>query len=208
MSTYSLVAAALLTLPLLAACSAAERPARAPADARARTRAPTAAELDAVDATHDGVTLNPYHAIVRGKVLRAFRGLTAHDPAPALATMANDVHYTFEGEGHALAGTRVTRAGVEKWFGRLFRLLPGAFVIRSVEVTGFPWSTRVVTTFAHEVTPPHEPPYLGEGVQIVELSWGEAKTIRTYVDTDRLVRTLDAMAAEGVAEAKAAPILE
>ena len=110
MSTYSLVAAALLTLPLLAACSAAERPARAPADARARTRAPTAAELDAVDATHDGVTLNPYHAIVRGKVLRAFRGLTAHDPAPALATMANDVHYTFEGEGHALAGTRVTRA--------------------------------------------------------------------------------------------------
>jgi len=202
MSTPPLFVLALALVPILAACSAAEAPPKSPSGA------PSEAELAAVDSTHDGVTLNPYHAIVRGKVLRAFRGLTAHDAAPVLSLMAKDVHYTFEGDGHALSGTRVTRAGVERWFGRLFRLLPGPFVLRSVEVTGYPWSTRVVTTFAHRVDPPNEPSYMGEGVQIVDLAWGEAKTIHTYVDTARLVRTLDAMAAAGNAEAHAAPILE
>ena len=163
--------------------------------------------IAAVDATNDGVTLNPYHAVVRGKVLRAFRGLTGHDSAPALSLMADDVHYTFEGE-HALGGTRVTKAGVAKWFERLFRLLPGAFSIRSIEVNGFPWSTRVVTTFAHYVAPPGGEPYWGQGVQIVDLEWGEAKRIHTLVDTHKLVKTLDSMAAHGATEAHAAPILE
>lgn len=169
-------------------------------------RVPTST-LEAVDRTEDGLTLNPYHAVVRGKVLAAFRGLTGHDSAPALALMAEDVHYTFEG-AHALGGTRVSRAGVGKWFARLFRLVPGPFSLRSVEVRGFPWDTRVVTTFAHYVEPPNGAPYWGNGVQIVDLEWGAAKRIHTIVDTDRLVRTLDAMAERGVTEAHAAPILE
>jgi SnoaL-like domain len=161
----------------------------------------------AVDQTHDGVHLNPYHAVVRRKVLRAFRGLTAHDPGPALSLMASDVRYTFEGE-HALGGTRVSRAGVEKWFARLLRLLPGQFVIREVTVKGWPWSTRVVTRFDHYVEPPDEPAYWGAGVQIVGLRWGKARTIHTYLDTARLVKTLDALAEHGEHEASAAPILE
>lgn len=160
-----------------------------------------------VDATQDGLTLNPYHAVVRGKVLDAFRGLTAHDPEPALALMADDVRYTFEGE-HALGGTRVSKGGVRKWFDRLLRLLPGAFVIRSVDVSGWPWSTRVVTTFEHYVAPPGEAPYWGPGVQITDLAWGEAKRIRTYVDTGRLQNALGALHAAGVDEARATPILE
>lgn len=160
-----------------------------------------------VDATHDGLTLNPYHAVVRGKVLDAFRGLTAHDPEPALALMADDVRYTFEGE-HALGGTRVTKTGVRKWFDRLLRLSPGAFVIRSVEVSGWPWSTRVVTTFEHYVAPPGEEPYWGPGVQIADLEWGAARKIRTYVDTGRLQHALGALHASGIEEAHAAPILE
>jgi hypothetical protein len=141
-------------------------------------------------------------------VLSAFKGLTAHDPEPALALMAEDVHYTFEGE-HALGGQRVTRMGVRKWFGRLFRLSPGAFAIRSVEVSGWPWSTRVVTTFDHYVEPPNGgTPYWGAGIQIAQLEWGSAKTIRTYVDTKKLSATLDAMALAGIDEAVAPPILE
>jgi hypothetical protein len=189
--------AALVLLVAAAGCASTPR-------SQPMTAAPPAAEVDATD---DGVTLNPYHAVVRGKVLRAFRGLTAHDPEPALALMAEDVHYTFEGE-HALGGTRVTRAGVRTWFGRLFRLSPGAFVIHSVEIMGWPWSTRVLTTFDHWVEPPDEPPYWGHGIQIVDLEWGAAKRIRTMVDTARLARTLQAMRATGVVEATAAPILD
>jgi ketosteroid isomerase-like protein len=161
-----------------------------------------------VDQTADGTTFNPYHAVVRSKILKAFRGLTNHDAAPALAIMAEDVEYTFEGD-HALGGTRVTRQGVERWFGRLFRLLPGPFVIRSVEVSGWPWSTRVVTSFEHQVSPPEGPGYWGAAVQTIEVRWGTAVRIRTRVlDMDRLVKTLDALAATGTREAKAAPILE
>jgi len=160
-----------------------------------------------VDQTDDGTSLNPYHAVVRGKVLAAFRGLSVHDAAPALALMAEDVRYTFEGQ-HALGGTRVSRRGVERWFGRLFQLLPGPFVIDGVSVDGWPWATRVVTRFRHYVAPPGGEPYWGAGVQLVDLAWGEARYIHTYVDTARLVDTLDALAAQGETEAHADPILE
>jgi len=161
-----------------------------------------------VDQTSDGVTWNPYHAIVRAKVLAAFRGLTNHDVRPALSVMADNVTYTFDGD-HALGGTRVSRAGVERWFGRLLRLLPGPFAIRSVEVTGWPWSTRAVTTFEHQVTPPGGEAYWAPGTQVVELRWGVAVRIRTRVtDMAGLERTLDAMARAGEREAVAPQILE
>jgi hypothetical protein len=151
---------------------------------------------------------NPYHAVVRSKILNAFRGLTIHDAAPALSIMAEGVEYTFEGS-HALGGTRVTRRGVARWFGRLFRLLPGPFAIRSVQVSGWPWSTQVVTTFEHQVSPPEDPPYWGAGVQTIDVRWGTAVRIRTRVlDMAKLVHTLDAMAAKGNTEASAPPIVE
>jgi ketosteroid isomerase-like protein len=168
---------------------------------------PSTAPGVAVDQVRGPVRLNPYHAVVRRKVVRAFEGLSAHDPGPALALMADDVRYTFEGE-HALGGTRVSRDGVGTWFARLFRLLPGQFVLREIDVEGWPWATRVVTCFEHYVEPPDGPPYWGAGVQLVRLRWGKATRIRTYVDTARLQQTLLAQAAQGVAEAVAAPILE
>jgi ketosteroid isomerase-like protein len=172
-------------------------------------KAPAPTPYSGVDETADGVTWNPYHAVVRSKILNAFRGLSNHDPAPALDVMADDVNYTFDGE-HALGGTRVTRTGVKRWFGRLFRLLPGPFVIRSVDVAGWPWRTRVVTTFEHYAAPEDGgPPYWGAATQVLDLRWGAAVQIHTRVtDMDRLVRTLDALAANGNAEAKAPPIVE
>src|SRR5947199_5879690 len=82
------------------------------------------------DATHDGLQLNPYHAVVRRKVIHSFRRLNERDPSAALALMADDVRYTFSGD-HALGGTRVSRAGVEKWFGRLLRLFRSTFRLQS-----------------------------------------------------------------------------
>lgn len=97
--------------------------------------------------------------------------------------MAPDVQYTFEG-AHSLGGTRVSRAGVEKWFARLLRLLPGKFTLRSVEVA--PWRSTVYTVFEDVVTPQYGEPYRNHGVQIVELRWGSAVRIHTYVDTAKV----------------------
>lgn len=163
--------------------------------------------IASVDATQDGFSLNPYRFIVRQKVLRSFAHLSIGDASQALALMARDVTYTFEGD-HALGGTRVSRAGVEKWFARLLKLLPGRFQIRKVDVIGMPWRTRVYTVFEDTVTPAFGAPYTNQGVQVVELEWGVAKRIHTYVNTDKVRRALDVLAEHGVDEAHAAPITE
>jgi ketosteroid isomerase-like protein len=166
-----------------------------------------AASLPPTDSTQDGVSLNVYRNTVRAKVLDAFDRLNARDPGGALDLMSDDVHYWYSGE-NALGGERVSKAGVEKWFGRLFRLFRSRFVIRSVEVTGWPWSTTVTTVFEDHVTPPHGAPYVNACVQVARLRWGKAYAIRTYVDTARLEAVLARLAENGVEEAVAPPILE
>src|SRR5271169_1310659 len=89
--------AACLVGALTCSCAATPGP-----DSRSAADTPTSD----VDQTDDGVTYNPYHAIVRSKILNAFRGLTNHDARAALDVMADDVTYTFEGD-HSLGGTRV-----------------------------------------------------------------------------------------------------
>jgi ketosteroid isomerase-like protein len=161
----------------------------------------------ATDATADGFSMNVYRNTVRAKVIDAFDHLSRRDASAALDLMADDVHYWFSGR-HALGGERVTKAGVEKWFGRLFRMFGSQFVLRSVEVTGWPWSSTVVTVFEDHVTPAVGEPYVNNGVQVTKLRWGKAVQIRTYVDTARIEAVLAQLAASGVAEAAAAPILE
>jgi ketosteroid isomerase-like protein len=163
--------------------------------------------MTVVDATEDGFELNPYHAVVRRKVITSFRRLNERDPSAALALMASDVRYTFSGQ-HALGGTRVTRVGVEKWFGRLLRLFRSTFSLQSVRVVGWPWRTKVFNVFEDSVAPPFGEPYVNRGVQVIELRWGKAVRIETWVDTASVVRVLDALASHGLAEAHAAPICE
>src|ERR1043165_8828182 len=95
-----------------AGCAAGSQNIRAN-DARGDTVPP-------VDSTADGFSLNVFRNIVRSKVIDAFTRMSEGDASGALALMREDVKYRFEGD-HALGGERVSRAGVEKWFGRLFR---------------------------------------------------------------------------------------
>jgi ketosteroid isomerase-like protein len=160
-----------------------------------------------VDGTHDGFSLNVYRNVVRGKVLRSFAALSERDPSLALALMSPDVEYTFEGS-HALGGTRTSRAGVEKWFARLLRLLPGTFTITSVEVVGWPWRSTVYTVFEDTVAPAYGETYRNHGIQVIDLEWGKAVRIHTYVDTATVERALRILAEHGFTEASAPPILE
>ena len=163
--------------------------------------------MEQVDETNDGFSLDVYRNVVRGKVIDSFAHLSDGDPSRALKLMAPDVEYTFEG-AHALGGTRVSRAGVEKWFGRLLRLLPGKFTLRSVEVVGGPWRSTVYTVFEDLVAPQYGEPYRNHGVQRVELRWGSAVRIHTYVDTAKVEHALRVLAEHGIAEAAASPIDE
>ncbi len=159
------------------------------------------------DQTADGLVLNPYHRVVRGKVLHGFDQLNQRDPSAVLALMNDDVHYTFEGD-HALGGTRVTRVGVEKWFGRLLRLLESTFAIKAITVVGWPWATQVFVTFEDAVKTAAGDAYVNHGFQVIDLKWGGVTGIHTYVDTAKLSGALIRLGAAGNAEAVAAPILE
>jgi ketosteroid isomerase-like protein len=161
----------------------------------------------ATDSTADGFSMNVYRNTVRAKVIHAFERLSARDASAALDLMADDVHYWFSGD-HALGGERVTRGGVEKWFGRLFRMFRSHFVIHSVEVAGWPWSSTVVAVFDDHVTPAVGTPYVNHCVQLTKLRWGRATEIRTYVDTARIEAVLAVLAANGFDEATAPPIVE
>jgi ketosteroid isomerase-like protein len=160
-----------------------------------------------VDATDDGFSVNPWRAVVRGKVIDGFRRLSEGDPSAVLAVMADDVEYTFEGR-HALGGTRVSKRGVERWFGRLLRLIPGRFTLRSVEVVGGPAVCTVFTVFEDQVKPLIGAAYRNHGVQVAELRWGRAVRVHTYVDTALVEAALATMVAAGVEEAGAPPITE
>jgi ketosteroid isomerase-like protein len=159
------------------------------------------------DSTADGFSVNVYRNVVRGKVIHAFERLSEQDASAALDLMAEDVHYWFSGH-HALGGERVSKAGVERWFGRLFRLFKSHFVLKSVEVAGWPWDSTVVTVFDDHVTPPFGEAYVNPCVQVTRLRWGKAVAIRTYVDTGRIEAVLGELAAHGIEEAAAPPILE
>jgi ketosteroid isomerase-like protein len=160
-----------------------------------------------VDATSDGFSLDPFRAIVRGKVIEGFARLSDGDPTYVLGLMADDVEYTFEGR-HALGGTRVSKGGVEKWFARLLRLIPGKFTLRSVEVRGGPAACVVYTVFEDVVTPAVGARYRNHGVQVAELRWGKVVRVHTYVDTALVEAALEAMKEAGVAEASLPPITD
>jgi ketosteroid isomerase-like protein len=160
-----------------------------------------------VDATTDGFALDPWRAIVRAKVIEGFARLSVGDPSYVLGLMADEVEYTFEGR-HALGGTRVSKRGVERWFTRLLRLLPGTFTLRSVELRGGPAACTVYTVFEDQVTPLVGTPYRNHGVQIAELRWGKVVRVHTYVDTGLVEAALRAMREAGIEEAGAAPITE
>lgn len=159
-----------------------------------------------VDATSDGGSLNVYRNIVRSRVIQAFSRMSEGDSSAALALMDDHVHYWFSGQ-HALGGERTSKAAIAKWFERLFRLFESRFVVRSVEVAGWPWSSTVVTVFEDHVRPRGGTAYVNPCVQVTRLRWGKAVAIRTYVDTARIEHALSELFANGVAEAHAPPIV-
>ncbi len=156
----------------------------------------------------DDFTLDPFKAIVKQRVRRSFEALSRQDAAPALALMDDRVAYTFDtpGSRHALAGTRHSKQAVQRWFARLFTLLPGQFTVHRIDVEGWPWRATVVVHFEDRVTPRFGAAYVNRGRQEVELRWASAVRIHTHVETDKVERALAELARNGVTEAAAAPI--
>ncbi len=149
-----------------------------------------------------------YHHFVAGKVRHAFAQISAGDYEAMIAGMAPTFRYRFYGE-HALSGERHTHDALRRWWQRNFRLMrEPVFEVQEVIVSGWPWRTTVATVVEVHAQVPGAGAYDNVFMQFMKLRWGRIADVRTLEDTARLVRTLDAAAAAGIAEAHAAPITD
>ena len=147
-----------------------------------------------------------YRAIVKRKARGIFDALGRGDVEAVTADLAADVHHVFAGD-NALGGERHSRAGFEEWLHRLYRLIPEIeFEVRDVAVRGWPWDTAVAIEWTDRGKAADGTPYVNEGAHWIRLRWGRAVAIHGYLDTEKLTRLLEGMAAAGIEEAAAAPV--
>jgi ketosteroid isomerase-like protein len=148
-----------------------------------------------------------YHAIVRRRARQVFQRLSEGDWQSTLGDVAEDVHHVFPGD-HPLGGERHSREAMARWFERLFLLFPELrFEVKNVASRGWPWSTWVAVEWVDRTTPHDGTPYENEGAHWIHLRWGKATYIHAYLDTQLVAEACERMAAAGVEEAAAEPIL-
>jgi ketosteroid isomerase-like protein len=148
-----------------------------------------------------------YDRIVEAKLRQVYAALNRGDAAPMLASLAPRFTYRFEGDT-SIGGQRHTQAAMRLWWARLFRLLPGLrFTIDQVIVKGPPWATRIAVELTVTTGPAETGGYTNPVMQFADMRWGRLTRIHTLEDTLLVHRNFTRLAAEGIAEATAPPIL-
>jgi ketosteroid isomerase-like protein len=148
-----------------------------------------------------------YHYLARRRIERMFAALSNGDFEPALAGLAPRFEQVFAGD-HPLGGSRHTVASFRLWFQRMYRLFPNlAFHVTATAASGPPWNMTLVAEWIDRATPADGGPYENRGVHVLRLRWGRIVSIHAYLDTQIVAETSRRLAAKGVSEAGAAPIL-
>lgn len=148
-----------------------------------------------------------YHAIVRRRALGVFEALSRGAWQETIDDIAPNVHHVFAGE-HALGGERHSRAAMARWFERLFRLFPRIeFEVHTVAVRGWPWQTTVAVEWSDSGEAADGVRYENHGSHWLRLRWGKVVYVHGYLDTAVIERSCRRMAAAGIDEAAAPPIV-
>jgi ketosteroid isomerase-like protein len=143
-----------------------------------------------------------YHAVVRHKVRSTFGALSEGRWEVLTSQLGSPFSYRFVGD-HAIGGTRTAVDDMSSWFERVTRLLPDLqFEVRDVVAGGPPWKTTVLTYVAVS-----SGDYRNELFQRATIRWGRLVDVVTMEDLQLLETYLRSLAADGVDEATAAPIV-
>jgi ketosteroid isomerase-like protein len=149
-----------------------------------------------------------YRAIVARRARGIFADFNRGEWRRVLAGVADDVHHVFPGD-NALGGERHSRRAFERWFERLYRLIPEIeFEVRDVAVRGWPWDTVVAVEWRDRGRGADGTDYENEGSHWIRLRWGRAVAVHAYLDTEKVSRLLETMAVAGIEEAAAAPVAD
>jgi ketosteroid isomerase-like protein len=152
-----------------------------------------------------------YRRIVRRRVQSLFETANRGNWQAIVDALGATFVYRFIGDT-PLGGTRRTRAAMQDWFRRIYRLVPDARLVPQVIVVeGMPWNTRVMTYVKFQGTLPAVDgapgvAYENEVMQLMRIRWGRIVEVTTLEDTQRFVNILPLLAAAGIADATADPI--
>lgn len=147
-----------------------------------------------------------FKTIARRKAEGVFEALSRGDYDAALADVADDVHHIFPGD-NAVGGERHSKEAMRRWFERLYNLFPDlSFEVHNVAVRGFPWDMAVSIEWVDRATAVDGEPYVNEGAHWIRLQWGKATRIHAFLDTEKVTRACERLAAAGYEEAGREPI--
>ena len=147
-----------------------------------------------------------YKAIARRKARGVFESLSRGDWKAAIEDVADDVHHVFPGD-NAMGGERHSKQAMERWFERVYRLIPDLqFEVREIAVKGWPWDMKVAVEWADHGHASDGVPYENEGTHWIRLRRGKAVYIHAYLDAEKVTEICRRLAEDGVEEAAAAPI--
>jgi ketosteroid isomerase-like protein len=148
-----------------------------------------------------------YHTIVKRVATKNFERVNTHEYGAILNGCAADIHHRFGGR-HALGGDRHDREALGRWFERLGRLAPTlTLTVRDIWVKGWPHDTVAIIRWVGTQTLPDGAPYENHGVHVVRMRWGKVLEIDANEDSQLVAETLNDIAAQGIDEALAAPIV-
>jgi ketosteroid isomerase-like protein len=147
-----------------------------------------------------------YKTIARRKARTTFEALSRGDWQEAIEDVAPDVHHVFPGD-NAIGGERHSKEAMERWFERVYRLIPElTFEIKNVAVKGPPWDMMVAVEWTDRGRAADGIPYENEGAHWIRLRGGKATYIHAFLDTEKVTAICERLAADGVEEAAAEPI--
>jgi ketosteroid isomerase-like protein len=148
-----------------------------------------------------------YHAIVKRIAKKNFEAVNTKNYDALLKGCTPNIFHRFGGM-HALGGERHDRDALRLWFERLGRMNPGLTLkTQDIWVKGLPHNTTVVMRWTATDTRIDGSPYLNHGVHIIHMRWGKVDAIDANEDSQAVVENLALLAAHGVAEATAPPIV-
>ncbi|MBL7255997.1 nuclear transport factor 2 family protein [Paractinoplanes lichenicola] len=148
-----------------------------------------------------------YHAIVKRIAVRNFQLVSDHNYEPLLKNCAPTIHHRFGG-AHALGGERHDRDGLRRWLERVGRVTPTLrLTVTDVWVKGWPGRTTLIIRWTATQDMPDGSPYDQHGVHVIEMRWFKVVSIDANEDSQLVDAALKIIAAHGVEEALAAPII-
>jgi ketosteroid isomerase-like protein len=148
-----------------------------------------------------------YKAIARRKARKVFEAIGDRDIDTVLKDVAPHVHHTFPGD-NAIGGERHSKDAMRRWFERVFRIFPELHLeVRRIAVKGPPWDMFVAIEWTDHGKASDGVPYENEGAHWIRLRRTKATYIHAYTDPEKITAICDRLAAAGVEEAAAPPIM-